>query len=92
MKKISNKDQEKLDELKAKAWEALGQLNIMLKERAEYAQEWLDERSDKWLDSPKGRAYEEWIGDIEVKAEEVEKARDALDDIDFEYISAPQEI
>ena len=92
MKKLAERDIEKFDELKSNAWSALDELRQMLIERSEYAEDWFGDRSEAWQESERGNAHEEWAGDIAVRAEEIEEILDTIDDIDFESITAPEEV
>lgn len=89
MKSIPIKDLKDMENLKHKAIEILEALKNKLDELADRAEEYYDDRSEKWQESDNGTFYSEWYEAIREKAYEIENTLDEVTDIEFEDIQKP---
>jgi len=89
MKMINQGDEKKLEDLKEKASEALGILKERLEILLEKAEEYQDERSDRWQESEAGELYKEWTERIQDKIDEIDSIFDDVEGIEFDEILAP---
>lgn len=89
MKKISNHDIVELQNLKDEAIDNLRVVQDRISHLAEEAQNYYDERSEKWQESENGEAYSEWISNIEYKASSIEDIITDIENIDIEEIKQP---
>jgi soluble cytochrome b562 len=50
-----------------------------LREKHELAEEWSNERSDKWQESQAAEDFEEWLNDLDYRIDTIESLKDELD-------------
>ena len=91
MKKLGVRAIYRLDVLKEKASKALEALELELRSAHDKAEEYYYDRSDKWIDSEKGEAFNDWVSDLDYKADEVETMKDDVFSLDLEEIETPEE-
>ncbi len=91
MKKLGVRKIYRIDMLKDKAAKALEALELELRSAHDKAEEYYYDRSDKWIDSERGEAYNSWTSDLDYKADEVETMKDDVLALDLEEIEAPEE-
>ncbi len=63
---------EKIEEAVSSYNEAIAQASEFKEEVYSEAQEYYDERSEKWQESDKGQSYQEWIDEWEADLDEIE--------------------
>ena len=89
MNQLSKKDIQILESMKSAAMEAVDTLKCKLEELAQTAQEYYDDRTEKWQESPKGESYYEWMYNLEEKQREVKTMVDEIIAIEFDDIKKP---
>jgi len=57
---------------------AIDALLEFLREKHQKAEEWIDERSESWFDSDNGLEFEDWVGELDFKIDELENLKDEL--------------
>ena len=92
MRGISAKRHEKLERLKEQAHQKLMELQEFLTEIGEEAQNYHDDRTDEWQESERGEAFQDWVGDIDSKADDIGMLADEVDGLEFDDILRPADV
>ena len=90
MKKISKAGLEALTNGK----DVLSDSIIVMKEKLgneiDKANEYFDERSEKWQESEKGESYQSWIDAMQEKLDSLDSLENDIDELDFEEIESSE--
>lgn len=90
MKKILQTDLEVLTKGKDTLSDAITAMKEVLEKTIDRAQEYFDERSEKWQESEKGNAYQSWIDAMEEKLEALDSIESDIDELEFEEIESSE--
>jgi len=57
-----------------------------LREKHERAEEWVMDRSERWIDSDKSQEFEDWLNELDFKTDQVEDLKSEIDLESFEEV------
>jgi len=89
MKNITKAGMQKLEALRTAAQEAMDALKIELEQLADQADEYYQDRSDKWQESENGQMYAEWSDAIREVSYAADSVINDIESIDFDEIKEP---
>ncbi len=80
MLKLNKEQDAQLEEMRGK----MSDLATMLETAADEADAYFDEKSEKWQESDRGTAYNDWKDNLRTAADAISEARDACENVSAE--------
>jgi len=89
MTRLTKEALTELENLKQTALEAIQDYADRLTELRDEAEEYSDNRSEKWQESEKADIYNDWVSDLENKEDEIKNVKSELEDIELDDVINP---